>query len=81
MSPAYSPRLLCGWAKPACLFLLLTMHAAAWATQPAPAPVAVTSFSSLLQVLSSLNVNVIFGEAIDNSYDMNCDGFGDLVVG
>ena len=56
MSLAYSPRLLCGWAKPACLFLLLTMHAAAWATQPAPAPVAVTSFSSLLQVLFGLGL-------------------------
>ena len=56
MSPAYSPRLLCGWAKPACLFLLLTMHAAAWAAQPAPQPVAATSFASLLQVLFGLGL-------------------------
>lgn len=56
MSLAYSPRLLCGWAKPACLFLLLTMHVAAWAAQSAPQPVAATSFASLLQVLFGLGL-------------------------
>lgn len=37
--------------------------------------------TSLLQVLSSLDLNVLFGAAIDNAYDVNCDGYGDLVVG
>lgn len=37
--------------------------------------------TSLLQVLSTLDLNVLFGAAIDNAYDINCDGFGDLVVG
>jgi hypothetical protein len=37
--------------------------------------------TSLLQVLNSLNLNVLFGAAIDNAWDVNCDGYGDLVVG
>jgi FG-GAP repeat/Secretion system C-terminal sorting domain len=37
--------------------------------------------TSLLQVLSTLDVNVLFGTSIDNAYDVNCDGFPDLVVG
>lgn len=37
--------------------------------------------TSLLQVLSTLDVNVLFGTSIDNAYDINCDGHADLVVG
>jgi hypothetical protein len=37
--------------------------------------------SSLLNILNSLHLNVLFGAAIDNAYDVNCDGYTDLVVG
>lgn len=37
--------------------------------------------SSLLQVLNTLQLNVLFGASIDNAYDINCDGFGDMVIG
>ncbi|OQP65985.1 hypothetical protein A3860_15465 [Niastella vici] len=37
--------------------------------------------SSLLSVLNTLHLNVLFGAAIDNAYDVNCDGYTDLVVG
>jgi hypothetical protein len=37
--------------------------------------------TSLLQVLNTLNLNVLFGAAIDNAWDVNCDGYGDLVIG
>jgi hypothetical protein len=36
---------------------------------------------SLLSVLNTLHLNVLFGAAIDNAYDVNCDGINDLVVG
>lgn len=36
---------------------------------------------SILSTLSSLRVNSLFGASIDNAYDVNCDGFGDLVIG
>ncbi|THU37121.1 hypothetical protein FAM09_19410 [Niastella caeni] len=35
----------------------------------------------LLSVLNTLNLNVLFGAAIDNAYDVNCDGNTDLVIG
>jgi len=35
----------------------------------------------LLQLLSTLKLNVLFGAGIDNAYDINCDGYPDLVVG
>jgi hypothetical protein len=37
--------------------------------------------TSLLSVLNTLDLNVLFGAAIDNAYDVNCDGYTDLVVG
>lgn len=37
--------------------------------------------SSLLQVLNTMQLNVLFGASIDNAYDINCDGFSDLVIG
>lgn len=37
--------------------------------------------TSLLQLLNTLNLDILFGTGIDNAYDINCDGFGDLVVG
>jgi hypothetical protein len=37
--------------------------------------------TSLLSVLNTLDLNVLFGAAIDNAFDINCDGYGDLVVG
>jgi hypothetical protein len=36
---------------------------------------------SLLSILNTLHLNVLFGAAIDNAYDVNCDGYTDLVVG
>ncbi len=35
----------------------------------------------LLSILNSLDLNVLFGAAIDNAYDVNCDGYPDLVIG
>jgi hypothetical protein len=37
--------------------------------------------SSVLQVLNTLNLNVLFGASFDNAYDINCDTYPDLVVG
>jgi len=37
--------------------------------------------TSILSVLNTLHLNVLFGAAIDNAYDVNCDGYTDLVVG
>ncbi|WP_165761281.1 integrin alpha [Niastella koreensis] len=37
--------------------------------------------TSLLNILNSLQVNALFGAAIDNAYDVNCDGYTDIVVG
>ena len=39
--------------------------------------------SSLLSILSgqTINVSVLFGSSIDNMLDVNCDGYGDLIVG
>lgn len=37
--------------------------------------------TSLLQLLGTLDLNVLFGTSIDNAYDVNCDGNPDLVVG
>ncbi|MFL5748117.1 MAG: T9SS type A sorting domain-containing protein [Niastella sp.] len=37
--------------------------------------------TSLLNILNSLQLNVLFGAAVDNAYDVNCDGYADLVVG
>lgn len=37
--------------------------------------------TSLLSILNTLDVNVLFGAAIDNAYDINCDGYTDLVIG
>jgi hypothetical protein len=37
--------------------------------------------TSLLGILNSLHLNALFGAAIDNAYDVNCDGFTDIVVG
>jgi hypothetical protein len=37
--------------------------------------------TSLLTILNNLQVNALFGAAIDNAYDVNCDGYADLVVG
>lgn len=37
--------------------------------------------TSLLSILNTLHLNVLFGAAIDNAYDVNCDGYTDLVVG
>ena len=37
--------------------------------------------TSLLSILNTLDLNVLFGAAIDNAYDINCDGYPDLVVG
>ncbi|HEV8282972.1 MAG TPA: FG-GAP-like repeat-containing protein [Chitinophagaceae bacterium] len=37
--------------------------------------------TSLLQLLGTLDLNVLFGAGIDNAYDINCDGYPDLVVG
>jgi hypothetical protein len=37
--------------------------------------------SSVLQVLNTLNLNVLFGASFDNAYDINCDSYPDLVVG
>lgn len=37
--------------------------------------------ASLLQILNTLQLNVLFGASIDNAYDINCDGFADMVVG
>lgn len=37
--------------------------------------------TGLLTILNTLDLNVLFGAAIDNAYDVNCDGYADLVVG
>lgn len=37
--------------------------------------------TSLLQLLNTLNLNVLFGASLDNAYDINCDSYPDLVVG
>lgn len=37
--------------------------------------------TSLLQLLGTLNLNVLFGASLDNAYDVNCDSYPDLVVG
>jgi hypothetical protein len=37
--------------------------------------------TSVLQVLNTLHQNILLGAAIDNAYDVNCDGYEDLVVG
>lgn len=37
--------------------------------------------TSLLQVLNTLDLNALFGASLDNAYDLNGDGNGDLVVG
>jgi hypothetical protein len=37
--------------------------------------------SSVLQVLNTMNTNLLFGTSIDNAYDNNCDGSGDIIVG
>jgi hypothetical protein len=37
--------------------------------------------TGLLSILNTLDLNVLFGAAIDNAYDINCDGYADLVVG
>ncbi len=37
--------------------------------------------SSVLSVLNTMQLNVLFGAAIDNVYDINCDGYPDIVVG
>lgn len=37
--------------------------------------------TSLLSVLNTLRLNVLFGAAIDNAYDVNCDGYADIVIG
>lgn len=37
--------------------------------------------TSLLNILNSLQLNALFGAAVDNAYDVNCDGYADLVVG
>ncbi len=36
---------------------------------------------NLLSMLNSLELNVLFGAAIDNAWDINCDGYTDLVIG
>lgn len=36
---------------------------------------------SLLELLNTLNLNLLFGTSIDNAYDINCDGYPDLVAG
>lgn len=56
MTLAFSPRFACGWAKLACLFLLPSLSFAVAAAETAPAPVATTSFLSLLQVLFGLGL-------------------------
>jgi len=57
-------------------------------TTPADTTQPAQSFSSprgasLLSMLLSLNINVnaLFGGAIDNMQDANCDGIGDIIVG
>lgn len=37
--------------------------------------------NSVLSILNTLNVNLLFGTSIDNMYDVNCDGYPDLVAG
>jgi hypothetical protein len=37
--------------------------------------------TSLLQALNTLDLNALFGASLDNAYDLNGDGNGDLVVG
>ncbi|RYE24839.1 MAG: hypothetical protein EOP51_06085 [Sphingobacteriales bacterium] len=39
--------------------------------------------TSLLSILSlqPINLSVLFGTAMDNMRDVNCDGFGDIIVG
>lgn len=37
--------------------------------------------TAILQVLNTLHLNLLFGAAIDNAYDVNCDGIADLVIG
>jgi hypothetical protein len=37
--------------------------------------------TSLLQLLNTLDLNVMLGASLDNAYDMNCDGYPDLVAG
>jgi len=39
--------------------------------------------SSILSILTgqSINVSVLFGSSIDNMLDVNCDGYGDLIIG
>lgn len=34
--------------------------------------------NNILQVIQS---NLLFGYSLDNAYDMNCDGYGDIIVG
>ncbi|MET0244927.1 MAG: T9SS type A sorting domain-containing protein, partial [Flavitalea sp.] len=39
--------------------------------------------SSILSILTGqpINMSILFGSSIDNLYDINCDGIGDLIVG
>ena len=37
--------------------------------------------TSLINVLNTLQLNLLFGAGIDNAYDINCDGLPDLVIG
>jgi len=37
--------------------------------------------TSSLQLLGTLDLNVMLGASLDNAYDINCDGFPDLVAG
>ena len=37
--------------------------------------------SSLLTVLGTFNASPLYGAAIDNAFDADCDGIGDLIVG
>ena len=37
--------------------------------------------TSILQLLGTLDLNVMLGASLDNAYDFNCDGFPDLVAG
>lgn len=37
--------------------------------------------SAILQVLNPINMNVLTGVSTDNMYDVNCDGYPDIVVG
>jgi hypothetical protein len=37
--------------------------------------------TSVLQLLGTLDLNVMLGASLDNAYDINCDGFPDLIAG